>query len=246
MSGLPSESLRSGGLICPYFPHCRAQHGVWQCVRLAHMATEHRTAIEAARKVCLHCREQGVEEDGTCGRCGRTSTVASEPRPLAARWPRPEWTLVKEANKNQDFYECIALSGVARDNPGPGRARVKEISILFDYEQEHTLVYKRWLEDMDVELIPKELKIVTSSLGRPVETRQIAIIPLEPVREGGEPVVMAAWVVEESTWSKGKAPAIKSLRDRFISRPLIPIAHTARKPAVMDLVVGRDNRRIFP
>jgi hypothetical protein len=88
--------------------------------------------------------------------------------------------------------------------------------------------------------------MVTSSLGRPVETRQIAIIPLEPVREGGEPVVMAAWVVEESTWSKGKAPAIKSLRERFLSRRLIPMVHTARKPALMDLVVGRDNRKIFP
>jgi hypothetical protein len=118
------------------------------------MAKKHRTAIEIARKVCLHCREQGVEADGTCSLCGRTSTVASEPRPSAARWPRPEWTLVKEASTNQDFYECIALSEVARENPGPDRARVKEISILFDYEQEHTLVYRRWLEDMDVELIP--------------------------------------------------------------------------------------------
>ncbi len=172
------------------------------------MAKEHRTAIEIARKV-----EQRVEADGTCGRCGRTSRVASEPRLSAARWPRPEWTLVKEANTNQDFYECVALSQVARDNPGPGRARVKEISILFVYEQEHTLVYRRWLEDMDVELIPTELKTVTSSLGRPVETRQIAI---------------------------------KILRERFLSRPLIPMAHTARKPAVMDLVVGRDNRKIFP
>jgi hypothetical protein len=69
------------------------------------------------------------------------------------------------ANENQDFYECVALSGVARDNPGPERAIVKEISILFDYEQEHTLIFRRWLEDMDVELIPTELKIVTSSLG---------------------------------------------------------------------------------
>jgi hypothetical protein len=51
---------------------------------------------------------------------------------------------------------------------------------------------------------------------------------------------------EESTWSKKKAPAIKSLRNRFISRPLIPMTHKARKPAVMDLIVGRDNRKIFP
>jgi hypothetical protein len=79
-----------------------------------------------------------------------------------------------------------------------------------------------------------------------VEARQIAIIPLERVKGEGEPVVMAAWVVEESTWSKGKAPAIKSLRERFLTRPLIPMTHTARKPAVMDLVVGQDNRKIFP
>jgi hypothetical protein len=58
-------------------------------------------------------------------------------------------------------------------------------------------------------------------------------------------VVIAAWVVEESTWSKGNAPAIKNLRERYLSRSLIPKAHTARKRAVMDLVVGRDNRRIF-
>jgi hypothetical protein len=107
------------------------------------MAQEHRTAIEIARKVCLHCREQGVEADGTCGQCGSPCAVASEPRPSAARWSRPEWTMVQKANKNQDFYECAALSGVARDNPGPERAVVKEISILFDYEQEHTLIYRR-------------------------------------------------------------------------------------------------------
>jgi hypothetical protein len=186
------------------------------------MATEHRTAIEIARKVCLHCREQRVEADGTCGRCRGSSTVAPEPVLPAAQWPRPAWTLVKKANEKQDFYECISLSGVARDNPGPERARIKEISFLFEYEQEHTLVYNRWLEDMDVEIIPTELKIVTSSLGRPVETRQIAVIPLEKGRVGSKPVVIAAWVVEESTWCKGNAPAIKSLRDRFISRPLIP------------------------
>jgi hypothetical protein len=150
------------------------------------MATEHRTAIEIARKVCLHCREQRVEADGTCGRCRRSSTVAPEPVLQAARWSRPAWTLVKEANKNQDFYECIALSGVARKNPGPREAKIKEISILFDYEREHTLVYRRWLENMDVEMIPTEPKMVTSSLGRPVEARQIAVIPLEKGREGSE------------------------------------------------------------
>jgi hypothetical protein len=94
-----------------------------------------------------------------------------------ALWPRPEWTVVPEAKTNQDFYECVALLEVARDNPGPKRAVVKEISILFDYDQEHTLLYRRWLEDMDVELIPTEPRTVTSPLGRSVETRQIAIIP---------------------------------------------------------------------
>jgi hypothetical protein len=134
----------------------------------------------------------------------------------------------------------------ALHNPGPKRAVVKEISILFDYDQEHTLVYSRWLDDMDVELIPTEPRTVTSSLGRPVETRQIAIIPLQPAKKGGEPVVIGAWVVEESTWSKKKAPANRNLRDRFISRPTISMTHTARKQAAMDLVVGRDNRKIFP
>ncbi len=59
-------------------------------------------------------------------------------------------------------------------------------------------------------------------------------------------MVIVAWVVEESTWSKVKAPAIKNLRERFLSRPFIPMTHMTRKQAIMDLVVGRDNRRIFP
>ncbi len=79
-----------------------------------------------------------------------------------------------------------------------------------------------------------------------METRHIAIIPILPAKKGGEPVVIGAWVVEESTWRKKRAPAIRNLRDRFISRPVIPMAHTARKPAAMDLVVGRDNGKIFP
>ena len=39
--------------------------------------------------------------------------------------------------------------------------------------------------------------------------------------------------------------AIKNLRERFIWRPTISMTHTARKQAAMDLVVGRDNRKIF-
>ena len=94
------------------------------------MAKEHREAMDIARKVCLHCREQGVEADGACGQCGSPRALASEPRPSVALWPRPDWTVVPEAKTNQDLYECIALSGVARINPGPNRAVVKEISIL--------------------------------------------------------------------------------------------------------------------
>jgi hypothetical protein len=210
------------------------------------MTKEHREAIDIARKVCLHCREQGVEADGACGQCGSPRALASEPRPSVALWPRADWTVVPEAKTNQDFYECIALTEVARFDPGPNRAVTKEIAVLFEYNQEHTLLYKRWLGDMDVELIPTEPRTVTSSLGRLVETRQIAIIPLPPARKGGEPVVIGAWVWEESTWSKKTAPAIKNLRERFISRPTISMTHTARKPRPMDLVVGRDNRKIFP
>ena len=68
-SGLPSESLRRGGPKCPYFPYCEAQHGALQCVRLALMMKEHREAMDIARKVCLHCREQEVDADGACGQC---------------------------------------------------------------------------------------------------------------------------------------------------------------------------------
>jgi hypothetical protein len=233
-------------LVCPYHPHCREQHGARQCVRLTYMSAEHRAAIDIARGVCLRCREQEVRADGTCGQCGMSSTIVQEPVLPVARWSRPAWTLVKEAKEGQDFYECVALSGVARRNPGPKEVRIKEIAILFDYEAEHTLVYNRWLADMDVEVIPTEPRTVTSSLGRPVEARQIAIIPLESERNGGESVVIAAWVVEESTWSRVNAPGIKGLRERLVSRPQISMMHTFRRQAAMDLMVGRDNCKIFP
>ncbi len=94
---------------------------------------------------------------------------------------------------------------MARYNPGPERAIVKEISILFDYEQEHTILYKGWLKDMDVELFATEPKMVTTAIGRTVESRQIAILPLQSAKKDGEPVVIGAWVVELATWSKKKA-----------------------------------------
>jgi hypothetical protein len=80
--------------------------------------------------------------------------------------------------------------------PGAERAIVKEISILFDYEQEHTILYRGWLKDMDVELLPTEPKTITTAIGRTVESRQIAIIPLQHPKKEGEPVVIGAWVVE--------------------------------------------------
>ncbi len=144
-------------------------------------------------------REKGVEADGICGRCRDDPAPASVPNPPAAQWPRPSWTVAPEAETNRDFYECIALSEVARYNPEPERAIVKEISILFDYEQEHTILYRGWLKDMDVELLPTEPKTITTAIGRKVESRQIAIIPLQSAKKEGKPVVIGAWVVELAT-----------------------------------------------
>ena len=194
--------------MCPYFPYCVASHEALQCVRLRTLLKEHREAIDRNRKICLRCRERGVDADGICGRCRDTPAPASEPNPPAAPWPRPAWTVVPEAETDRDFYECIALSEVARYNPGPNRATVKEISILFDYEQEHTILYRGWLKDMDVELFPTEPKMVTTAIGRTVESRQIAILPLQSAKKEGKPVVIGAWVVELATWSKRKAPVL--------------------------------------
>jgi len=246
MSGLPAEPLRKGGAACPYTPYCTASHEALQCVRLRTLLKEHREAVDRSREICLRCREKGVEADGICGRCRDDPAPASVPNPPAAQWPRPSWIVVPEAETDRDFYECVALSGVARDNPEPERAIVKEISILFDYEQEHTILYRGWLKDMDVELLPTEPKTITTAIGRTVESRQIAIIPLQSAKKEGKPVVIGAWVVELATWSKKKAPMIKNLRRRFVLRPTIPMAHTAREPQMMDLVIGRDNHKVFP
>ncbi|MFN9910302.1 MAG: hypothetical protein ACK56F_30020, partial [bacterium] len=51
---------------------------------------------------------------------------------------------------------------------------------------------------------------------------------------------------ELATWSKGTAPMIKNLRERFAWRPSIPMTRTARQPKAMDLVIGRDNQKVFP
>ncbi len=99
---------------------------------------------------------------------------------------------------------------------------------------------------MEVELLPTEPKMVTTAIGRTVESRQIAILPLKPKKGEGERVVIGAWVVELATWSKGKAPMIKNLRERFMLRPAIPMTQTVREPRMMDLVIGRDNYKVFP
>ena len=61
---------------------------------------------------------------------------------------------------------------------------------------------------MDVELFPTEPRMVTTAIGRTVESRQIAIIPLQHAKKEGKPVVIGAWVVELATWSKRKAPVL--------------------------------------
>ena len=58
--------------------------------------------------------------------------------------------------------------------------------------------------------------------------------------------MIGAWVVELATWSKGTAPMIKNLRKRFVWRPTIPMTQTVREPKMMDLVIGRDNLKVFP
>jgi hypothetical protein len=246
MSGLPEEPLRKGKMVCPYVPYCAASHEVIRCVRLNTLLKEHRQAVDRSRKICLQCREDGVEADGICGQCRGEPAPASVPNPPAAQWPKPNWIIFPEAETDRDFYECVTLSEVARYNPGPDEAMYKGINILFDYEQEHTILYTGWLKGMEVELLPTEPRMVTTALGRTTESRQIAILPLKSKKEGGERVVIGAWVVELATWSKGKAPMIKNLRKRFVLRPTIPMTQTVREPKMMDLVIGRDNYKVFP
>ncbi len=46
---------------------------------------------------------------------------------------------------------------------------------MFDYDQEHTILYTEWLRDFQVELLPTEPKTIITALGRMTESRQIAI-----------------------------------------------------------------------
>jgi hypothetical protein len=154
--------------------------------------------------------------------------------------------MVPEADTDRDFYECVTLSEVARYNPGPKEAIYKGINILFDYDQEHTTLYTGWLKDIKVELLSTEPKMITTALGKATESSQIAILPLKSKKGGEERVMVGAWVVELATWSKGTAPMIKNLRKRFVWRPTIPRTQTAREPKMMDLVIGRDNLKVFP
>ncbi len=162
-----------------------------------------------------------MEADGICGRCRDEPTPASVPNPPAAQWLKPNWMVGPEAETDRDFYECVALSEVARYNPGPDEAIYKGISILYDYEQEHTILYRGWLKDMDVELLSTEPKMVTTAIGRATESGQIAILPLKSAKKEGERVVIGAWVVELATWSKGKAPV-----------PLVSLCSTCQREKV--------------
>ncbi len=232
-------------MVCPYHPFCKEQHEAWQCVGLVYMSAKHRRAIDIAKRVCLVCRAQAVRADGKCSKCGGSSTQAPEPVFRGVQKQGPAWTLVKVARKGQDFYKCMTQTEVAQ-HPGPKGELVKEITILFDYEAEHTLVYKQWLTNMEVEVYSVELVTVTLSLGQQVETRQIAIIPLGSTWVGGELVLIAVRIVEGSTWSQKNALGIKEFRNRFDTRPFISMAHTCRKRGPVDLLVGRDNLMVFP
>ena len=246
MSGLPEEPLRKGVMVCPYAPYCAISHEAIRCVRPNTLSKEHRQAIDRSRKVCLQCREDGMEADEICGQCRGDPARASVPNPPAAQWLKPSWITVPEADTDRDFYECMTLSEVARYNPGPREAIYKGINVLFDYDQEHTILYSEWLRDIQVELLPTKPKTIITALGRTTESRQIAILPFKPKKEDEERVMVGAWVVELATWSKGTAPMIKNLRERFAWRPSIPMKRTARQPKAMDLVIGRDNQKVFP
>ena len=69
MSGLPDKPLRKGAMVCPYAPYCGIAHEAIRCVRPNTLSKEHRRAIDRSRKVCLRCREDGMEVDEICGQC---------------------------------------------------------------------------------------------------------------------------------------------------------------------------------
>jgi hypothetical protein len=178
--------------------------------------------------------------------CYQDGTREPEPSFPEVQRLQPVWSLVTEAGEGQDFYECLVQAEVARRHPGLKGEKVKEIIILFDYEAEHTLVYSPWLANMDLEVYPIEPATVTTPFGKRVETRQIAILPLESARQGGKPVLIAARIMDCSMWSRTDAPAMKEIRKRFDKRPTVQMSKTRRKRGPIHLLVGRDNRKVFP
>jgi hypothetical protein len=57
--------------------------------------------------------------------------------------------------------------------------------------------------------------------------------------KGGEPVVLAARIVDCAMWSKVSAPDIDRLRERFVRWPRVPKNNS-------HLLVGKDYRGLFP
>ncbi len=106
-------------------------------------------------------------------------------------------------------------------------------------------MYSPWLADIDLEVYPIEPATVTTPLGRRVETRQIAILPLESSKQGGEPVLLAARIVDCSMWSKTDAPAMKEVRRRFEKRLTVQMHKLHQKKGPIHLLMGKDYRRLF-
>ncbi len=150
------------------------------------------------------------------------------------------------AEDDQNFYECKVQTEAVKLNPGPGEETVKDITVVFDHEAEHTLVCNTWLQGMWLEVYPIEPVMVTMPVGKKVETRQIAILPLVGASKGGEPVVLAARIVDCALWSKVSALAIDRLRERFVRRPRIPKNDSRQQEGPVHLLVGKDYRGVFP
>jgi hypothetical protein len=125
---------------------------------------------------------------------------------------------------------------VVKLNPGPGEEKVKDITVVFDHEAEHTLVCNTWLQGMGAEVYPIEPVMVTMPMGKRVETRQIAILP----------VLLAAQIVDCAMWSKVSAPAIDWLRERFLRRPRVLKGDSRQREGPVHLLVGKDYRGVFP
>jgi hypothetical protein len=82
--------------------------------------------------------------------------------------------------------------------------------------------------------------------GKQVETRQITILPLEGTRKGGEPVLLAALIVNSGMWSRTEAPALDWIKERYKRRPRVQKYRSHQQKGPVHLLVGRDTRNMFP